>query len=152
MTQYTINQPILFGSRIVHHSNVIWKGHIYTDPNLKSYDGQLVNITELETGLLVTNQISQRICIAKHIAQVYAAGNFDRLPKVAIQVIKHGDAYIGKGEECIITEEGHVLPIHPKATKKFSKKTGIYPCIYTTTLVKENNITQPYAHWVEEEK
>ena len=104
----------------------------------------------MQNGLLVSNQISQRICIAKHIVQAYATSNVD--PLQIDQVIKHGDAYVGRGEECIITEEGHVLPIHPKATKKYSDKKGLYPCTYGICILTENNITQFYAHWVQEEK
>ena len=138
----------LFGSRIVHHSNVIWKGHIYTDPKLKPYNNHYVRVTELQNGqsLLITDRLSNLICTAKHITQAYAVEHIEYAP-----LVRHGLACISKPNSFVIDDDSSIIKTHPNLTKIIGSKS-VFKCTYTTTLIKENNITQAYAHWVAEEK
>jgi hypothetical protein len=144
---------LLYGTRLVKPNGyLVWKGQIYTSPELIPLVGQLVKITEMENGLhlLIADIAEKMICNAIHVSQAFATNSTEHLPKNIVPTIKHnGIAYLR--DSFIIELNGNTIPIHPTLTKVISNKM-VFECTYTTTTLTVNGAKRTYAHWVQEEQ
>ena len=147
----THKTPILYGSRIVKSDGyVVWKGQIYTAPELIPLVGQLVKLTEMSAGeyLLISDIAEKMICHAAHIAYACATNSTEHLTPELIPKLQHNGIATLRSK-FIIEENSNMLSIHPEFTMILSAKQ-VFNCTYTVCNLHENGTEKRYAHWVTE--